>query len=170
MPVDVAVHEPRAGIISSETINNEMRSKGSMSDCSPNDGLLTGVADAHDITLRRVDEVGSSLTGALNDGEGMLQTHECGRSTQRKRNATYTMKMDRVRSTSGTTRQSDLNDFVGGELIYAACWKKACRGSGSAEDLVQDRDSWRLVGSAIDGESLAVLRDSVSECIAQAGK
>ena len=57
MPVDVAVEEPRAGVIGEESDSHEIRFTG---------------ADAHDIADDRVDEVVGLASGASDHMEGML--------------------------------------------------------------------------------------------------
>lgn len=57
MPVDVAMEEPRAGVIGEESDGHEIRFTG---------------ADAHDIAEDRVDEVVGLVSGAPDYMEGML--------------------------------------------------------------------------------------------------
>lgn len=56
MPVDVAMQEPRAGVIGNE----------------PDGDVICSAARAHDVAHRRVGEVVAGLAGAADDGEGML--------------------------------------------------------------------------------------------------
>ena len=58
MPVDVAVEEPRAGVIGEESDGHEIR-------------RFAG-ADAHDIADDRVDEVVGLASGAPDHVKGML--------------------------------------------------------------------------------------------------
>ena len=55
MPINMTVHNPRAGVISAETNGN----------------VVTSSADADDVALDRVDEVVGAAAGATDDVEGM---------------------------------------------------------------------------------------------------
>ena len=56
MPVDVAMQEPRAGVVGDETDGD----------------VICSVTRAHNVAHRRVSEVVAGLAGAADDGEGVL--------------------------------------------------------------------------------------------------
>lgn len=143
MPVDVAVEEPRAGVVSEE----------------PNRDVVARVADAHDVADDGVHKVVRRVSGAANHGERMsVQVDgvlvEGGKrwfsalSTTGTREATH-------RSADGTAGNGQFDTFVWLEAVDTARGKQIRCLLRTAQDLEQDRNGGGLEDDAINEESRA---------------
>ena len=76
MPIDVAVEEPRSRVISlKSSVSSVLRGGEILRNTynETNSDLVTGAANANDISKNSIIEIVTSLAGTSNDPEVMLQ-------------------------------------------------------------------------------------------------
>jgi hypothetical protein len=143
MPVDVAVEEPRAGVVGKE----------------PDRDVIAHVADAHDIADDGVHKVVRRVTSAPDYGErvsvqvdGVLVEVEGGRLTHyRERGLGATTH----RSADGTAGNGQFDALVWLEAVDTARGKQFRCLFRTAQNLEQDRNGGGLEDDAINEESRA---------------
>lgn len=75
----------------------------------------------------------------------------------------YSVQVERMRSSCGTGRQTQLNDRVRRQGVHASGWKEILRGLSATKDLKQNRYGWWDECDTIDLElqAGAVLRNDL---------
>jgi hypothetical protein len=141
VPVNVAVEEPWASVVSHEADGH----------------VVASTAGADDVTAGRVDEVGSGLPGALDNGEGVTVKVCQGKRCQdnvRCEQKELGSRTEGVGTTDGcdvSLGKGDLDDPVLWELDDVIGRHEACR-RHTVEDLKESGHIRGRVRSTINGE------------------
>jgi hypothetical protein len=142
VPVNVAVEEPRAGIVGEET-NRDIIPSLTNTHYIPNNGVVkvvgrvTSAADHMEVVAMQMNRMLSKDTGIINLALFLPQFAN-----------TY-------RSTDGTSRNGQLNTLVWIETVDAACRQEIRRFLCTTQDLEQDGDTWGFKANAVNLESCA---------------
>jgi hypothetical protein len=135
MPIDVAMHNPRASVVCAETDGN----------------IVTSCTNANDVALNRVNEVVRAAAGAADDVESVSMQMD-GVLKQYDETEIVVKRWRTDRAANGAAGHCELDDLVARELVDRAGGEQVLRGGSTAQDLEKDGNGRLGEGCAVNLE------------------